>query len=259
MLESFAKDFRRFFVRGLAVILPTLVTLGLIIYVFGVLDAYFGRYVNVAVQWIVVQFHDLFTHAKPTPRGDPAAWQRLKVFWGKYRMDWVGFLLALGLIYIIGRFVASYIGRTVWKQVETAFFRVPILRQVYPYVKQITDFVLAEHKLKFSRVVAVEYPRKGIWSLGFVTAPGMRAVQARASKESAMLTVFVPSSPTPVTGYAVTIHRDDVIDLPISIDEALRFVVSCGVILPPSQLLAEVEAENALRGLSPLQKKEIPA
>lgn len=74
-----------------------------------------------------------------------------------------------------------------------------------------------------------------------------------------MLTVFVPSSPTPVTGYAVTIHRDDVIDLPISIDEALRFVVSCGVILPPSQLLAEVEAENALRGLSPLQKKEIPA
>ena len=139
--------------------------------------------------------------------------------------------------------------------VERGFFRVPVVKQVYPYVKQVTDFLLSERKVEFSRVVAVEYPRKGIWSMGLVTGPGLRTLTR--SVRTDLLTVFIPSSPTPVTGYTITVRQDEVIDLPLSIDDALRFTVSGGVIVPASQELSPTEIEEARQRAFPLaQRKE---
>jgi len=168
---------------------------------------------------------------------------------------WVGFLVAIAGVYAIGRFVASFLGRGLWRLIEGTFFRLPIVKQVYPYVKQVTDFLLSERKLEFSRVVAVEYPRKGIWSLGLVTAPGMRTLHGALGGD--LLTIFIPSSPTPFTGYTITVRREEVIDLPLSIDNALRFTVSGGVIMPINQQLSEAEIEQARQGaLPPPQGKE---
>ena len=116
--------------------------------------------------------------------------------------------------------------------------RVPVFRAVYPYVKQVTDFLVGsgEPKTHFSDVVAVEYPRKGLWSVGLVTGDTMATIQDQA--DQSCITVFVPSSPTPFTGYVITVPKDDTIDLPITIDQALRFTVSGGVIIPPSQVIA---------------------
>ena len=119
---------------------------------------------------------------------------------------------------------------------EGGLVKLPGIKQIYPSVKQVTDFFFSDRQVQYSRVVIVEYPRKGIWSLGLVTNTGMRTVDESLPGE--LLTVFVPSSPTPVTGYTITVRRDEVIDLPISIDEALRFTISGGVIQPPSQQLA---------------------
>ena len=82
----------------------------------------------------------------------------------------------------------------------------------------------------FSRVVAVEYPRKGIWSLGFVTGAGFRTVVDRVEKE--FLTVMVPTSPTPVTGWVITIPKEETVALDMTIEEAFRFVISAGVVSP---------------------------
>ena len=250
MAERFSDDFKRFFVRGLAAGLPVFVTALLLIWFFTQVQKYVGRYLNAAVQWIVVQLACLFTHSEFCWTGNAEQWESVRAFWDTYHFGWVGFLLAFVAIYIFGRIVASIIGRGVWRIIERTFVRLPIFKLVYPHIRQVTDYLLSpQRKLEFSRVVAVEYPRKGCWSVGLVTGPGMRTVQQNLGAN--LLTVFIPSSPTPFTGYTITVRRHEVIDLPISIDDALRFTVSGGVIMPINQQLSRAEIQEATQGVFP--------
>jgi len=193
-------------------------------------------------------------------RGPDAQWDIIKNLWVTYRLGWVGFALVFVGIYILGRFIASILGRGAFRMIERSLFRVPVIKQVYGFVKQVTDYLLSRPKFEFSRVVAVEYPRKGCWSMGLVTGPGMRTVQTNFADN--LLTVFIPSSPTPITGYTITVSRKEVLDLPISIDDALRFTVSGGVIMPINEQLSSAEAEqvtkSAVSRVSKQQEKESP-
>jgi len=258
--ERFTEDFKRFFMRGLAAVLPAILTIVLLIWFFTRINRFMGRYINAAVQWVSVQGMCLIDHIPHTWRGPDAQWTAIKNIWGSYRLDWVGFVLSLVAIYIIGRFVASFLGREFLRVLERTLLRVPVIKQVYSFVKQVTDYLLSRPKFEFSRVVAVEYPRKGVWSVGLVTGPGMRTVQRSLGGD--LLTVFIPSSPTPFTGYTITVSRSEVIDLPVSIDDALRFTVSGGVIMPINEQLSKGEIEQATRGVFPdpdeSQKKENP-
>ncbi len=236
MAGSFRKDFRRFFVRGLAAVLPAVLTVAILVWLFTLIQKYIGQYMNKAIQWVVVQFYCLMEHAPLTWKGPTDSWPPIEKIWDDYYLGWIGFLLAFVAIYVIGRFVASFIGRGLWATIEHAIGRVPVIKRIYPGAKQVTDFLLTERKAEYSHVVAVEYPRKGIYSVGLMTGDGMRAVSEKTGSD--MLAVFVPSSPTPVTGYTIMVRRDETIDLPLSIDEALRFTVSGGVLVPPAQRLA---------------------
>jgi uncharacterized membrane protein len=109
--------------------------------------------------------------------------------------------------------------------------------------------MLSERKIDFSKVVAVEYPRKGMYSLGLVTAPGMRTMTDAMGCE--FLSIFIPSSPTPVTGYTIMVRREEVVDLPITIDEALRYTISGGVVVPVGQQFRADELEDLRRGIFP--------
>ena len=249
MSEGFARDFKRFFLRGLAAVLPTLLTLMIIIYVFNFVNGYIGKYIHIGVLTLIEVLWDHFAGGQ----ADPASFNRFKVIWTDY-FWWIGFILAIIAIYIFGRFVASFIGRWLWRIAERGLLSLPMVKAIYPYIKQVTDFLFSEHKIEFSRVVAVEYPRKGVWSIGLVTGAGMRALQNAAG--SALLTVFIPSSPTPVTGYTITVRREEVIDLPMSIDDALRFTISGGVIMPTGQQLSELEIEQARLGVQPVLKRK---
>ncbi len=233
MSDSFVTDFKRFFFRGLAAFLPTVITLIILIYIFNFVDDYVGRYVNLSVQWIVVQFTCVIRRLPISLKGAEDAWKTVEAFWDAYYFNWLGFFLGFVAIYFFGRFVASWLGRGLWRMLERTFFRIPVVRQIYPHVKQVTDFLFSDRTRDFSRVVAVEYPRKDIWSIGLVTGPGMRSIRKTVGAD--LLTIFIPSSPTPVTGYTITVKRDEVIDLPLTIDEAFRFTVSGGVILPDNE------------------------
>ncbi len=142
----------------------------------------------------------------------------------------IGFLIAILLIYFMGYFLASLIGRTTWRVVERVIRRIPLIGTIYPNIKQVTDFFISDRKVEFSSVVAVQYPRKGVWSLGLVTGVPLR--QIGAGDPRALITVFIPSSPTPVTGYTITVARDDALELPMTIDDALRYTISAGMIKP---------------------------
>ncbi len=141
------------------------------------------------------------------------------------------FVLVLSLL---GRFLAAGIGRSLWNLGESIVSRLPIIRNVYSSVKQVTDFIFTEQDLAFTRVVAVEYPRKGIWSLAFVTGEGMFEIGQVAGEK--VISVLIPTSPMPATGFTMTVKKSDTIEIDITMDQALQFIVSCGVVLPPQQL-----------------------
>ena len=157
----------------------------------------------------------------------------------------IGFVIAIIVVCFIGAFLASVMGRTLYRFFEKALMRAPFIRKVYPYIKQITDFLLANRKISFTKVVALQYPRKGTWSVGLVTGTGLRRIVDSLEKD--FLTVFVPTSPTPFTGYVIMTPKEDTIELEMTIEEALRFTISGGVITPSEeafQIRANTEIDD---------------
>jgi uncharacterized membrane protein len=151
----------------------------------------------------------------------------------------IPFLLSIFmlLIYLLGKFMAAGIGRFFWNLLEQAILRLPLVRNVYSGVKQVSDFMFNERDFEFTRVVAVEYPRKGIWSIGFVTSESFLDIRAAANEP--ILAVYIPCSPLPLTGYTVNCLRSECVDLNMTFDQACQFMISCGVIVPPHQFAAE--------------------
>jgi uncharacterized membrane protein len=234
LTQKFTDDFRRFFFRGLAAVLPTILTIVLIIWLFDQVQKYCGNPINHGLKYVCTHFWVWYNSALHDAKlSFREVEQSISRFWDTYLFP-LGFVLAIAGIYMIGKFLASFMGRFVWKVLEEALKRLPFVSQVYSSIKQVTDFLLSDQKMRYSRVVAVEYPRKGMWSLGLATSEAMKVLDN--TLEGEMMTVFIPSSPTPVTGYTVTVRRDEVIEMPLSIEEALQFTISGGVILPRSQV-----------------------
>jgi len=148
------------------------------------------------------------------------------------------------LLYLLGKFMAAGIGHFFWHRLERGIHRLPLIRNVYSSVKQVSDFLFTEREIEYTRVVAVEYPRKGIWSLGLVTGESMLDIRSAANEP--VLSVLMPTSPMPVTGFTVTVLKSETIDLNITIDQAFQFIVSCGVVVPPQQLQEMKTAPAAL-------------
>jgi uncharacterized membrane protein len=273
---TFLQDFRHFFVRGLAILLPTVITIWLLVAVYRFVDVKFAAPLNTAVQQLVLltpwpkpQPADYLyaqDHLTPQQQADlsalsqserqrlgpqwtPQAEDQLRRAWlqtparqvalervwsavsigGWAVMDLIGLVIAIVLIYSAGAIVTSLLGRQLYQRGERLLERVPLIRRVYPSIKQVTDFFFGQEKrLQFNRVVAVQYPRKDLWSIALVTG----APQDPANPQPEFLTLFVPSSPTPFTGYVIIAPKADTIELPISIEEAMRFLVSGGLVQP---------------------------
>jgi uncharacterized membrane protein len=150
------------------------------------------------------------------------------------------------LMYALGKIMAAGVGGLIWGAFERFVRRLPLVRNVYSSVKQVTDFMLSKSELSFSRVVAVEYPRVGLWSIGFVMGEGLIDVASAAGEP--VLSVLLPTSPMPMTGYVVMFRKSEVLDLKLTIEEALEFIVSCGVVVAPHQWQSP-ENLARLRGL----------
>ena len=228
---SFAGDFKRFFFGGLAALLPTLITLWLLVWVWSFLWEVLGR----QIVWSIRRLWETMAGWWIIPADAGSAIDR---YWGYD--DWhsrvIGVLLAIVLVYIVGVFVGNLIGRTVWRLIEVAVMRIPLVRAIYPAVKQVTDFVLAERHGQFqaSRVVAVQPHEQGIWSIGLVTGGGVSSLSRQVGKP--MVTVFVPSSPTAFSGYVLVVPTESVVELPLTVEEAMRLLVSGGVLAADTEI-----------------------
>ncbi len=239
---GFVDDFRRFFLRGLAALLPTLITVGLLLYIWDFLWNHIGYYVIYGIKMGLWSLN----------KGTASKWAQSGYVGRHLNTDdfsvrLLGVSLSVLLIYVIGVFVGNLLGRTAWRLAEVAVMKVPLVSAIYPAVKQITDFLLSERTAQFqgSAVVAVEPHEKGIWSIGLVTGPGLKSLADVTRQE--MITVFVPSSPTAFSGYVLVVPRESVIELPLKVEEAMRLLVSGGVISPESTAAALAPAAVAIR------------
>ncbi|MDA9859413.1 DUF502 domain-containing protein [Rubripirellula sp.] len=187
------------------------------------------------VKTIVDEHVDYFGPYAPSPASANAYWHRYVEIEYMPRTIVVPVFLILFtvVLYFLGRLFTIGLGRWVVHSFDQAVLRIPVINKVYGGVKQVTDFAFSEREIQFNRVVAVQYPREGIWSLGFVTGNSMAEI-AEATGEP-MLSVLMPTSPMPMTGFTVTVKRSEAIDLDLTVDEALQFVISCGVVVPPQQ------------------------
>ncbi len=230
-----SKRFKSYFLRGLAVLLPTIVKIGIFVWGYKFIQDNISRHIAAGLNWLIV-----FTAGKAFVE-DHLDGRAMGI-----ALSAAGFLVALFIVFVVGALLASVVGRSLWRMVEKFIMNTPFLRQVYPYVKQITDFFLTqkEQKRMFSRVVAVEYPRKGIWSMGMVTGSGLKKVVDSVEKE--FLTILIPTSPTPFTGFVIMVPKEQTIELDMTIEEALRFAVSAGVIAPGNEqaVLPKTHLEN---------------
>ncbi len=250
---GFFDDFRRFFLRGLAALLPTLITLGLLVWIWDFLWNNVGRFVILGIRW------GLWTVYK----GTASPWAQSGYIYRKLNDEdlgtrVIGVLLAVLLIYVIGVFVGNLLGRTAWRLAEVGVMKVPLVRAIYPAVKQITDFLLSERTAQFqgSAVVAVEPHEKGIWSIGLVTGQGLTSLSSATGQE--MITVFVPSSPTAFSGYVLVVPRASVVELPLKVEEAMRLLVSGGVISPETTAAAMAVAGGAPAAVAPADGPAAP-
>lgn len=139
-------------------------------------------------------------------------------------------LIVLSSLFFVGRFLAAGAGHFIFNLFEGVITQIPLVSNVYSSVKQVTDFVFSEREIQFTRVIAMEYPRIGAWTLAFVTGESIPQLKRVCGKE--MVSVFIPTSPMPMTGFTVNVARSEIVDLDITIDQAIQFIVSCGVVCP---------------------------
>ena len=145
----------------------------------------------------------------------------------------IGVIVVLLVVTIIGFLVTNFFGRFMVRMGENMVARVPVVRTIYGVLKQIFDAVLAQSEGAFREVVLIEYPRKGIWVLGFVTSNTQGEVQRVTPHE--MVNVFLPTTPNPTSGFLLFVPRKDCITLDMSVEEGVKLVISGGIVSPPDR------------------------
>lgn len=212
----------RFLLTGVAVLLPVFLTGYVVYFLVRFVDDLLGRWLG---QQLAAALGVDPSNALTRLAGDVSAV--------------VG---AVALAGLVGALVGSFFGQRLLDGLQNLLLKVPLIKRIYPSVKQITDFFFSEKKPQFHSVVAIPFPSQGLYSIGFVTGQGMRTLNAARGDE--LVQVFVPFSPAPVTGYVVFVPRRELIALPLTAEEAFQVLVSGGVIVPQREAVAATRAEG---------------
>ena len=208
--------FRRYFITGLLIWVPIGITLW-------VLD-------------IVVTAMDLSLSLLPGTLQPVALFGR--------HIPGIGAILTVLVVLVTGVLAANFLGQRLVRIWEGLLSRIPIVRTIYSSVKQVSDTLLSPQGNAFRKALLVEYPRKGSWTIGFQTGTPAEEVQRRvaeaapafdpdAGSGAEMVSIYVPTTPNPTSGFFLMMRKDETIELDMSVDEALKYIVSMGVVAPP--------------------------
>jgi uncharacterized membrane protein len=160
----------------------------------------------------------------------PAAWQPDKLI--GFHIPGFGVLLALAILLVAGAAASNFLGKQLVVWWDALLGRIPVVRSIYSSVKQVSDTLFSENGNAFRKAVLVQWPREGVWTIAFVT--GTPGGDTANYLQGDYLSVYVPTTPNPTGGYFVMLRKSDCIELRMSVDEALKYIVSMGVVTPGS-------------------------
>jgi len=193
---------RRWLLAGLLVLVPLAITLSVLDWIVGVLD-----------KTLLIL---------------PAAWHPDKLL--GFHIPGFGVLLALAIVLLMGAIASNFFGKKLVVMGNSLLHRIPIVRSIYSSVKQVSDTLFSESGNAFRQALLVQWPREGVWTIGFLTGvPGGDVVNHLPGD---YLSVYVPTTPNPTGGYFVMLKKSDCIELKMSVDQALTYVISMGVVVP---------------------------
>lgn len=197
---------RKWLFTGLLVIVPGAITLSVLNWIVGLLD-----------QTLLIL---------------PQAWHPDKVL--GFHLPGFGVLLTLLILLTVGALTSNFAGRKLVQWGDAVVHRIPVVRSIYSSVKQVSDTLFSESGNAFRTAVLVQWPREGVWTLAFVTGTPSGEVAGYLRDE--FVSVYVPTTPNPTGGYFVMVRKSDCIELEMSVDAALRYIVSMGVVAPADPL-----------------------
>lgn len=156
----------------------------------------------------------------------PVAYRPEQLF--GFHLPGFGVLFSLFLLFVTGLLATNFLGQHFMRWGEAILDRIPLVRSIYSATKQVMETVFSSNSQAFRKVILVEYPRKGIWTIAFQTGTANTEVMAHTGVE--MLTIFVPTTPNPTSGFLMMVPKSDTKELSMSVDDALKLVISLGVV-----------------------------
>lgn len=198
-----SKKIKQIFITGLAVTIPIGLTLYVLFFLIEVMDSLLRIIPQRYHPDTLLQFH----------------------------VPGLGVIFVVVLIFISGLLMKSYLGNRLVQIGEAIFHRIPVIRSIYDGTKQVMDRMFVQHNRSFKKVVLVEFPRTGAYTLGFVTGSAHERILRDIGRPCA--NVFVPTTPNPTSGYLLVIPEQDLVEVGMTVEEALAYVVSCGLVQPP--------------------------
>lgn len=219
---------RTYFLAGILVTAP----IGITVY----LTWIFLRFINGRVTALIPEQYNPFTYL---PFSNPV-------------VELVNAILSLILVFIafvlIGWFARNFLGRMIVQISEYIVHRMPVVNKIYKAIKQIFETIMATQSQAFREVVMLEYPRKGVWSLGFVTGITEGEVQRTTDQET--MSVFVPTTPNPTSGYLLFVPRKELFFMDMTVEEAAKLIVSAGIIVPPDRGQKKSKGKSQKNGVT---------
>ena len=147
----------------------------------------------------------------------------------------IGVVIFLLFTIVIGWLAKGIIGRSMIRYAESLVERTPVVRSIYSGIKQISETVFAQTDRSFQKACLIEYPRKGIWAIGFISTVAKGEVSERAGNTGDLLSVFVPTTPNPTSGFLLFLPAEDVVELEMSVEDTAKLVISAGLVYPNSK------------------------
>lgn len=230
MLERFKQDLKNDLIAGLLVIIPLATTIWLTITV---------------ASWVINFLTRIPKQLNPFNEMDPLLLNLMNIA--------VGLAVPLLCILLMGLMARNIAGRWLLDVGERLLQAIPLAGSVYKTLKQLLQTLLADTNGKFRRVILVEYPRRGIWAIAFVTAPIGNEIQTGLTRP--MLSVFIPTTPNPTTGWYAIVPEDEVVNLSMSIEDAFKVVISGGIVTPSTPIPPLVLSKERKPELSKSRKE----
>ncbi|XXQ69227.1 DUF502 domain-containing protein [Neisseriaceae bacterium B1] len=198
------KALKKYMITGILVWLPIAVTIWIITYIIGATDR---------IMTLV-----------------PAQWQPENYI--GFKIPGLGFLIAVVVLFVTGVFAANVLGRKIIEAWDSLLGRIPVVKSIYSSVKKVSESLLSDNSRSFKTPVLVPFPQPNIWTIAFVSGSLPQTIADKLPENETYVSVYVPTTPNPTGGYYIMVRESDIRELDMTVDEALKYVISLGMVMP---------------------------